>query len=356
MKYFNLFSNILVTRGATRVLISDLQRNTSKLFPIEMAEIIDELKKKAIEEILNIYDPESQEIIHDYISLLLKNEYGFISEGSWDNHFPQLSSNFRDPSEISTLFMEIKSLSILDSIQDSVERSGIKFLVIYCRQELGINDFQEINFKFKDSVLSGIQIFSPFHKAVDLKFFETLQQESTRIYSLVFYNCVKVPFKTKDIFRFTVNFSRENLKISSCGKVDLKYFNTNISKVSEAIHHNSCLHKKIGIDLHGNIRNCPLMPESFGNINDTSLEEALSKPGFRKYWNITKDQINICKDCEFRYICTDCRAYTERNHKDSEGLDISKPLKCGYDPYTGKWEAWSKNPLKKEVISFYGQS
>ncbi len=91
------------------------------------------------------------------------------------------------------------------------------------------------------------------------------------------------------------------------------------------------------------------MPESFGNIRDTTLMEAIEKPGFKKYWNITKDQIAVCKDCEFRYICTDCRAY-----KEDPDDDYSKPLKCGYDPYTGVWEEWSTNPLKQKAIDFYG--
>lgn len=85
-----------------------------------------------------------------------------------------------------------------------------------------------------------------------------------------------------------------------------------------------------------------------GNIKDTTLQEALDHPDFRKYWNITKDQIAVCKDCEFRYICTDCRAYIE-NPEDI----YSKPLKCGYNPYTSEWEEWSTNPLKQTAIDFY---
>ncbi|MBL1223220.1 grasp-with-spasm system SPASM domain peptide maturase [Chryseobacterium sp. L7] len=356
MKYFNVFNNILITKGATRILVSDLQRNFSELYPLELYEIIGELKNKSIENILKNYDTESILFVQEYINLLIEKEYGFITEGDWDRNFPPLSYQFYEPNEISNILIEINDISVLDKIKQDVENLGVKHLVIYSHKKLSLRDFKDIDLKFKSSVLNGIEMISPFHAHVDRKFIDSLHQTVDRIYNLVFYNCSKTPFRHKHEFRFTLQFSRENLKISSCGKVDLKYFNTNISKVSEAIHHNSCLHKKIGIDIHGNIRNCPLMPESYGNINDTSLEEALTKPGFRKYWNITKDQINVCKDCEFRYICTDCRAYTERNHKDSEGLDISKPLKCGYDPYTGKWEAWSTNPLKKEVISFYGQS
>lgn len=339
-----------MTKGAHRILISDLQRNISELYPLELHDILEELKKYSIEELLDKYDEESKTLIKEYLDILLQKEYGFITENKWDTNFPPLFYEYDEPSMIADIFIELSEISLLEKIKISVENLRIKHLVIYSQKIFTADDFIMIDKIFATSVLCGIEIFSPFHKDIDKFFIEKIHKNVERIYNIVFYKCKKTPFKVKDEFRFTLQFSRENLKISSCGKVDLKYFNTNISKVSEAIHHNSCLHKKIGIDVHGNIRNCPLMPESYGNINDISLEEALSKPGFRKYWNITKDQINVCKDCEFRYICTDCRAYTERNHKDSEGLDISKPLKCGYDPYTGKWEAWSKNPLKEKFI------
>ncbi len=48
-------------------------------------------------------------------------------------------------------------------------------------------------------------------------------------------------------------------------------------------------------------------------------------------------------------MCTDCRAYVEDPND-----NLSKPLKCGYDPYTGKWEEWSTNPLKKTAMKHYG--
>ncbi|SHM11564.1 SPASM domain peptide maturase, grasp-with-spasm system [Chryseobacterium carnipullorum] len=355
MTYFNLFSNILVTKGASRILISDLQRNTSDLYPLELHEVIEGLKNQSIENILKVYDAESRLFIREYIDMLLKKEYGFMTDGDWDKNFPPLSYTFYEPHEISNVFIEINDIAVLDKIKQSVENLGVKHLVIYCHNKLSLKEFQDIDDQFKGSVLNGIEIFSPFHDDVNENFISSLHQTLNRIYSLVFHSCPKFPVKSKDIFRFSLQFSRENLKISSCGKVDLKYFNTNLPKVSEALNYNSCLHKKIGIDRNGNIKNCPLMADHFGNINDSTLEEALMKPGFKKYWNITKDKIEVCKDCEFRYICTDCRAYTEQTHQDNNGSDLSKPLKCGYDPYTGKWEAWSKNPLKQQALHFYTQ-
>lgn len=68
----------------------------------------------------------------------------------------------------------------------------------------------------------------------------------------------------------------------------------------------------------------------------------------KKYWNIHKDQISICGDCEYRHVCTDCCAYIEDPND-----DYSKPLKCGYDPYTNIWEEWSINPIKHKGIAYY---
>lgn len=90
------------------------------------------------------------------------------------------------------------------------------------------------------------------------------------------------------------------------------------------------------------------MKESFGNIKNITFQGALKAKDFKKYWNINKDKISVCKDCEFRHICTDCRAYIE-NPEDI----YSKPLKCGYDPYTATWEEWSTNPLKQKAKAYY---
>ncbi|MBB6332842.1 SPASM domain peptide maturase of grasp-with-spasm system [Chryseobacterium sediminis] len=351
MKYFNLFSTILITKGASRILISDLQRNTSELYPLELYEIIVELKTSSIEATMANYDEESKEIVQEYLNLLLDKEYGFVTENDWDRNFPPLSYEYYEPSAITDLFIEMEDIDLLKKIKSSIENLGIKHLVIYSLKPLTTKEFIEIDTTFKTSVLAGIEIFSPFHQEIDLSFIQALQKNTVRIYSLVFYNCSKPPFKIKDEYRFSLNFLKDDLKLSACGKVELKYFNTNLPKVLEAINHNSCLHKKIGIDRNGAIKNCPLMAESFGNIHNYSLEEAISQPDFKKYWNLTKDYIEICKDCEFRYVCTDCRAYTENAVKNKEGLNISKPLKCGYNPYTGNWEDWTKNPLKQKIFN-----
>lgn len=353
MKYFNLFSDILITKGVSRILISDLQRNESELQSLELYDIIEELKINSVEDVLSLYGEDSKEMFLEYLDFLLEKEYGFITPGNWDKNFPPLSLEFRDASTISNLFIETADLALSPELVHSIENLGIRHLVIYCESELALIDFLTLDNSFKDSCLESIEIFSLYHPAVDEEFIQNLNEYCARIYSLIFHKCEKTPFEVNDVFQFRLVFTQQYLKLSSCGKVDMEYFDTNIMKVLEAINHNSCLHKKIGIDINGNIKNCPAMPQSFGNINNKTLEEALMHKDFKKYWNLTKDHIAVCKDCEFRNVCTDCRAFTEQNYTNDAGLDISKPLKCGYNPYTNQWDEWSENPLKQEAIQNY---
>ncbi|GEJ46956.1 grasp-with-spasm system SPASM domain peptide maturase [Chryseobacterium sp. ON_d1] len=354
MKYFNLFSNILITKGVSRILISDLQKNISELFSLELYELIEELKIGSIENTLQNYDNQSQKILSEYIEILLENEYGFVSENDWDYEFPQLSLKYQDYNVISDLFVEFENIDVLYKIKCSVENLHIRHLVLYSQRNISLCEFLEIDGLFNNTPLENIEIYSPYHINIQMDHLEELSAKACRISNLFFYNCKINPYNREiNKLCFVVNFVEEDLKISSCGKVDIKYFNTNLPKVLEAINHNSCLFKKIGIDKEGNIKNCPLMENIFGNINTSTLEEALKQTEFRKYWNVTKDSVDICKDCEFRYVCTDCRAFTERTHINEENLDISKPLKCGYDPYKGTWEEWSKNPLKQKALQYY---
>ena len=127
---------------------------------------------------------------------------------------------------------------------------------------------------------------------------------------------------------------KDNITSSNdCGNIDFNYFFSNIYFFSESQYYNSCLNRKISIDINGEIRNCPSIKKSYGNIRDLSLNEVVNKAEFRVYWTMNKDQIEVCKDCEFRYACSDCRAFI----KDPANI-YSKPEKCSYNPYNAKWE------------------
>ena len=89
---------------------------------------------------------------------------------------------------------------------------------------------------------------------------------------------------------------------SAFGKVSISNFACNVQFYSESKNYNSCLNGKISITNNGEIKNCPSMKQSFGKISINTIQEVLADDAFVSLWNITKEHIEVCKDCEFRMV------------------------------------------------------
>jgi len=109
------------------------------------------------------------------------------------------------------------------------------------------------------------------------------------------------------------------------GKIDTEYYHFNM-------HYNSCWGKKIAISESGDIRPCIYSQISIGKIDALSIKEILEK--ISPYWELTKDKVPKCKNCEFRYVCYDCR---EIPFKETGKLESSNPY-CNYDPEKGEFK------------------
>ncbi|WP_343662329.1 grasp-with-spasm system SPASM domain peptide maturase [Chryseobacterium mucoviscidosis] len=357
MTYLKLFANCLIVLGIKNAVICDLQKNESELIPIEIGKVLQSLNAKtSLEDILANYNDEEASVVNEYIHYIIGMGFGFYCDLADFDLFPNLEKKYEVPYKITNAIIERSRENIVElgRIVDELESLDCQHISVVFYDELSQRNFIDILDQFHKRKLKSFDIVSKWSLEIDKSFLKTAP-DNIQLSHLSFFG-VPTEFMNHafDDFNFGVFFSKKNItNFSHCGRVNAQSFNTNLPKVLEAINFNSCLYKKITIDLNGNIKNCPSMSYSFGNVKDVKLEEALNNDDFKKYWNIKKDLVNICKECEFRYICTDCRAYTERTHFDHKGLDISKPLKCGYDPYTGNWEEWSENPLKRKAIKYY---
>jgi len=148
----------------------------------------------------------------------------------------------------------------------------------------------------------------------------------------------------------TIIFTKQKIDNSSyCGFISPEYFQVNHEMLLQSFNFNNCLYKKIGIDENGKIKNCPAMNNSFGNVNNICLQEIIKKKDYKKKWFLNKEKIEVCKLCEFRYICSDCRAFL----KDPDNI-YSQPAKCTYNPYIAKWEG-EEDYIPVEEIGTYNK-
>lgn len=328
-----LASNCLIVRGHRSSSIVDVQRQSFfTLLNTEIDLYVDEQRRVDLGRL-------KTENIEMY-NYMLENDILISNSVSQK----PLSMEWDFPGEISNAILHLSGeYPINKHLIKSLEFLGVESvgLIISCKL-----DVRKVISLFVGTNISSINLVST-PEFLDVE--KTVKKiEDKRVKSTCIFEAEDAKIERTDLGHYIVHSQEAFLPVTGCGFISKDLFSLDLLTFTESHHHNSCLNRKIAIDKEGNIKNCPSMAESFGNIKDTTLAKAIEKPGFKKYWDINKDKIHVCKDCEFRYMCTDCRAYVE----DPEDM-LSKPLKCGYNPYTGEWSKWSTNPLKQKAIDFY---
>lgn len=351
--YLIFFPNIEFVKGATRSLVYDIPRGSLQFIPNDLYDFRLKYNKKEVRMIYS-ENPNDKEIIKEYIDFLIQKEYAFI--GSFDDTNlieDSFSKSYKTTNFINHAIIEYSNFNLenLNKILFELESVGCNVVqVISYKQKIDIDKLESfVENISKSAYITNIEFVIPYEKSITKESLDKLFRMNLKIDKVVVHNS---PINdTVDYLNgSTLIFNTKKIKSSkSCGIISKEYFSLNTLQYTESHKYNSCLHQKVSINMEGKIQNCPALKESYGNIETSSLKEIVSNQKFQRLWNIHKDKIETCKICEFRHVCTDCRAFIEA----PDNL-YSKPLKCGYDPKTNKWSDWSQNPLKQSVIQFYG--
>lgn len=344
MQYFILYACCIPVRGHVRSVICDLQRKSFSYIPNALFYILENFAGRSIEQIKDEFTMEEQSIVTEYFEFLRKLDFGFISDRPLPN-FQKIDLAYQSPELVTNVILDIdrSSTHCYSAIATQLDKVRCKFIQIRCFEEIEADRIDTILSAFRTSCLRSIYLVLCDADYITKEYLQTLVQEHLRLVHIILHSSTKTDLKLDDKNGRLTKVNVVPYPIASsdcCGEVSPSQFAINLQAFSEAMHFNSCLYKKIGIDVRGNIKNCPSFKQSFGDLSNTSIKEVIENPIFSERWGVTKDQVNICRDCEFRYICTDCRAFLQ-DPTDPR----SKPLKCGYDPYTGKWGNWGEATL-----------
>ena len=141
-----------------------------------------------------------------------------------------------------------------------------------------------------------------------------------------------------DVIRPTGRGNDRELMPSAYVKPPLKPpFYTDADSFDKAKLYHTCLAGKIAVLANGDVIPCIFARDySYGNLLSSSLQEILTGKPLTECWHTTKDQIDKCKDCEFRYACPDCRPLAQGSDPAKNWLASSPG--CSYNPYQGRWE------------------
>jgi len=332
--YFKLFSCCIPVRGYLRSVLYDLQRKNYLFIPNLLFDILNDSSNKTIFEVLQMIDEDEREQVEKYFSYLIENEFIFLCSKENLECFPPLDLSWESSAEVDSIIIDIGKQSDYNfkNIISDISKIRPKVIQIRIFTKKSKIEVADIVNAFSNVDTRSLEIILPLNEDLDIDSIKKIIDENRKIVSIVITDYANGGLS--DYKHAKICFTQNKINSESdCGVIDKAYFICDLNTFSESHNFNTCLNQKISIDINGNIKNCPSCKQSFGNIKDTSLLQALKNSSFKKLWSITKAQIDVCKDCEFKYLCTDCRAHI----KDTENI-YSQPANCCYNPYIAKWK------------------
>ncbi|WP_378179483.1 grasp-with-spasm system SPASM domain peptide maturase [Aquimarina sp. SS2-1] len=332
-KYFKLFANCKLVEGYKRSVIVDTQRNEIFHVSNSLIPILTSLNDSPIADVKITYESDD---IQEYLDFLIANELGFYTDTP--NLFTDIDTKWDSPDQITNAIIDYNKSSNYDfkhvfNTLDTVHCTTIQ-----------IRFFDSISWTFlldildliKGKRISSVELLLKYNPEISFEDYRYLVQNYLRIKGMVIHGSPKdvvtrlATARNKEKFVYTDQAITDQ---THCGIISTSLFAPTLLHHNESLYFNSCLHRKIGVDVNGNIKNCPTLEDSYGNIKEvSSLKEIVELASFQELWGITKNQIDECKVCEYRTVCSDCRA-----HMSKDEIKTAKPKKCNYNPYEAKW-------------------
>lgn len=333
MPCFQLYSGCVPVKGAKRSIVCNLENQEYIYIPNSMYDVLKEYANCDFDQLKADFDDESHVELDKHFGFLIEKGLGF-----WTDHpeeFPDMALDWDCSALISNAIIDIDEYSNYNIIEVVRQLNTIGCEAIQFRffTVVDAETIDQILAPTVDSDFMSVELNLKYDISYSEEFIKGVCDSYKRLQVVFVHSSPEEKICSTDQDYFHIEYKQKEVKDEShCGNLGMQYFRVNIPLFTESHHFNNCLNRKISVDKQGNIKNCPSMSTSYGHISNTNLQQALNQQGFKDTWSIKKQDIEVCKDCEFRYICTDCRAYTANPEN-----KYAKPAKCSYDPYAAKW-------------------
>lgn len=339
--YVIMTSSCKLVMGRYRSVIVDYDRDAVYYINNEFAMVLNKYNRQTIRLMeQGMDDEDSLHNLHQFLNFLIEKEIIFLTDTP--ENFPKRTTQIkRTPSILDNLIIEIDKNTWTSYLEDRVIESIARCFI----SDVQIRLFSAVEYEFIFALLKRIEEANV--KYIELvcstKHIPSIEEIKRLMTEVPLLSTVYI-FETEEFLHESVTNGSKTETVTFgdlylikqayapndiCGQINLHTLDfSGVDAFYLLQNKNGCLYKKASIDSFGNIRNCPSLPQTWGNICNEDLKEIVSNPDFRELWDIHKDLIDDCKDCELRYCCSDCRAHVSL---------YAKPKGCRYNINKGKW-------------------
>lgn len=341
--YLLIFNDVIMSKGYSQSVLYDLSEKRLFRVPNSVIEFVDILRCNTIGETLKAFSEKERAILISYVKFLIFNKLArLVTDIEQFGKQEQYLQGFKESLMISTTIIDSAIIDIKATSSYNIQKFIKRLTSFRCTKVL--LRFWESNMDFFEKAMSSIRtsnsivhvdVYLPMEMYTHIV--PVITQEC-KLFNILVFRCdtSSISFINPDVtdLRKTIYKStKQSLGPTDCGNISFGKTALIPRKdyVLRNIFVNSCLYKKISVDSDGFVKNCPSMKHHFGHIDSIDLGRVIKDDSFRKYWYITKDKIDVCSVCQYKYSCFDCRAYTEN------GKLYGRPNKCQFSTLLNKW-------------------
>lgn len=240
---------------------------------------------------------------------------------------------FKCEHEYSNAIIEVSSFnkSKLKNILSQIEAIGIPVVEIRVLDNATAS-IDEVLSCLKHNIFRGVSLITPYIEGLNVNYQIERCVDQRGIDRTIMYDTPEIIVeqnKSRSIdFFYMTSEKKNNIEES---KKNIKHFSINIDFYTESMNYNVGLNGKVCIDEFGNVKNYLSHKKIFGNVNDVALIDIIKKESFKRKWFVTKDAIETCNKCQYRYMCNDTDDIVRKEDK------FFKKTDCNYDPYEDRW-------------------
>ena len=246
--------------------------------------------------------------------------------------FPKLDLKWDKPNILNTISIEATYQTDFTYYIMLASKFGCKHLQIILLDIFDKTHIETLLIQFSTSHINTVEIIIEYNPNIDYThlIFEDLHQLQPRLENIILY---KAP-ENKVLYRYNANSKivliSEPLQYKQT--INAEYFTINITYFLESQKYNAFFNRRLFIDVNNLLYNSQNNTNSFGLLDINTIETVIKSSDFQNLWISKKDDTDVCRNCEFRYMCYDNRVPSQR-----KDLSWFHETECNYNPYIAKW-------------------
>ncbi|MCB9262999.1 MAG: grasp-with-spasm system SPASM domain peptide maturase [Flavobacteriales bacterium] len=331
--HFKFFASCIPVKGYKESVILDIERGNIFPIPNLLFDVLEKNKVLTIDDLKAHYNGEWNKGIDHYFDYFNEKNIGFFTNEP--SSFPDLSPTWKNPLKIINAIIEYSMTSdySLKEVIQQLSAIGCEAIQIRLFHHLEVavllNELEAI----KNSRIRYCELFVPYTDNLNRVDLYKIRDFDARVAKIIIHSspwnkCLK---HKKRYYNDIFYFSQKVIDQTYVEQYSIQNMVANVYSYTEAFSHNLGLNRKVSIARNGDIKNYPTHKSCFGNVIQDRIEDIIEKESFKKKWYVSNDNIEKCRDCQYRYACV-----SNSDIEETDGRYYKKEL-CNFDPYMNEW-------------------